>query len=169
MQPGVDCMIKSLIIDATFSDGLKRVKIDRPICSDYGDFEFTFYGSFLPKPSLETFECNAIKLQDENDVHMTSGNVTNFSESLNNPGAVIPFKVNLNLDEGEITEIPTNSNQNSTTSLSNFIDLNKDKGSVLLSVNNLSNQDIRVRNHFICLQFRRNDNYFIIPIDREPF
>ena len=84
----------------------------------------------LPKPSLETFECNAIKLQDENDVHMTGSNVINNSESLNNPGAVLPFKVNLNLDEGEITEITTTSNQNSTTSLSNFIDLNKDKGSI---------------------------------------
>lgn len=141
-------MVKDLTIDATFTDGLKRIKIYDPICSDYGDFEFTFYGSFLPKPSLEFFNINTSKLEHQSDVHMSNNDSANNSDATlnnNNPGTIIPFKVNLNLDEGEITEI----NTSNVTSLSNFIDLNKDKGaSILLSVNNLSNQAIRVNKYF---------------------
>ena len=138
VQTGVESMIKELTLDATFSDGLKRVKIEYPICSDYGDFDYTFHGSFLPKPSLEVFK----SVSNENDVDMTkngakSGSIP--SASTTTPGMIVPFKVCL--DEGEITDINSSAYQN----LTNFIDLNKDKGaSILLSVNNLGNQSIKV-------------------------
>ena len=58
---------------------------------------------------------------------------------------IVPFKVNLNLDEGEITETNASGKSDANMPLDNFIYLNREKGkSVLLSVNNLSNQLIKV-------------------------
>ena len=149
VQKGVDSMIKDLTVEATFTDGLKRIKISEPICSEYGDFELTFYGSFLPIPEKEIFTSNKAVNSDTNDVQMIS-NENIASTVTAYPGMIVPFKVNLNLDEGEISEISTTitgkiDSGHNNISLDNFIYLNREKGeSVLLSVNNLSNQTIKV-------------------------
>jgi hypothetical protein len=67
VQRGVNRMVNEISLEATFRDGIKFFKIHEPICSEYGDFDLTFYGSYLPVPSKELFE-----------VYRKSGNQTAF-------------------------------------------------------------------------------------------
>ncbi|UJR28719.1 hypothetical protein I4U23_009948 [Adineta vaga] len=53
---GVPQMIKEINLEATFPDGVKIVMIRNPICTDMGDLEIAFYGSFLPLPSTDLFQ-----------------------------------------------------------------------------------------------------------------
>ena len=74
VQSGVDLMIKELIVDATFADGLKRLKIQEPICNDLADFELTFYGSFLPTPNIDMFTSvnKTVQISQGNDIQMAN-------------------------------------------------------------------------------------------------
>lgn len=72
-------------------------------------------------------------------------------EDLIYPGKIIPFnpqdiEQKEILDEGEIDEAPTTTNENQDQDVNGrFIKINKDKGNtVLLTVTNLSNETIRV-------------------------
>jgi urease gamma subunit len=56
VQRGVSKMINEISLEATFKDGIRSFKIVDPICREFGDFDLTFYGSFLPIPSKELFE-----------------------------------------------------------------------------------------------------------------
>ena len=77
---GVPQMIKEINIEATFPDGVKvvseshawherlsyalvsiQVIIRNPICSDMGDLELALYGSFLPIPSIESFQVRQVR------------------------------------------------------------------------------------------------------------
>ncbi|RNA43460.1 urease isoform X1 [Brachionus plicatilis] len=159
VQSGVSKMLKELSVEATFSEGLKNVFVKDPICTEYGNIELALYGSYLPIPNSFNFES-----KNETDIQMKEAN-GDFSAEEMHPGHIIPFKSDNSpketLDEGEIDE---NQNMNNDDEiLSDFIEINKEKGQVsLLSVTNPSNELIKIGSHFNlieankALQFDRN-------------
>jgi hypothetical protein len=125
-----------------------KVIIEDPICSDYGDFELAFYGSFLPVPNIDSFKdkLNELKNLDESIKSIKNDNNEFY------PGRIIPYKVpsvNSNLDEGEIDdvhivdEIKNSNSQNINND--DLIRINVERGEpILLSVTNTSNHVVKV-------------------------
>lgn len=131
-----------------------KVYIKDPICTEYGNIELALFGSYLPIP--DSF--NNQESKNEIDIQMVDENTDSNSDELY-PGQIIPFKsdhaLKETLDEGEIDE---NQNMNNDDEiLTDYIEINKDKGQVtLLSVTNPSNENIKVI-RFIFL-YRKNKN-----------
>lgn len=82
--PSVVSTLKVVQIEGTFPTGTYIVTVDQPICTDDGDLERALYGSFLPVPSQKLFELPA------SDAY----------ESTKMPGAVVPVKGRIGLNEG---------------------------------------------------------------------
>ena len=47
---GIAEMVDEVQVEGTFPDGTKLVTVHHPIVAEHGDWELTFYGSFLPPP-----------------------------------------------------------------------------------------------------------------------
>lgn len=56
VMAGVPGMIHEVQVEGTFPDGSKLVTVHHPIVRDYGEYELTFYGSFLPHPQRKKTE-----------------------------------------------------------------------------------------------------------------
>lgn len=83
--PSVVSSLSELQIEGTFPTGTYLVTVHYPICTDDGDLEKVFYGSFLPIPSQDLFPI------PDPSVY----------EPQNQPGAVIPAKgERITLNEG---------------------------------------------------------------------
>ncbi|CAK9249574.1 unnamed protein product [Sphagnum jensenii] len=74
--PGVPDVVDEVQVEAMFLDGSKLVTIHNPICSENASFELTFYGSFLPHPSLETFKTHEEEGLVPGAVHASPGAIT---------------------------------------------------------------------------------------------
>ena len=152
---------------------MNKIQINNPICTDYGNLELAFYGSFVPIPDVAKFK-NRDKIENGNDVIMDEQEKPNdknanslsktdhvINESEFCPGKIIPLKhasdsktsnqqiEDENLDEGEIVEVQPVENQanSNKTQNSDIIEINKQKLNqiVYLNVQNLSNQKIKVK------------------------
>jgi urease len=82
--PSVVNSLAELQIEGTFPTGTYLVTVHYPVSSDDGDLEKALYGSFLPIPSQEKFP-----MPDPSEY-----------EPEKQPGAVIPVKGRINLNEG---------------------------------------------------------------------
>ena len=84
VMPSVVNSLNELQVEGTFPTGTYLVTVHYPIASDDGDLEKALYGSFLPVPSQDKFPMP---------------NASEY-ESAKQPGAVIPVKGRINLNEG---------------------------------------------------------------------
>jgi urease len=82
--PSVVSSLAELQIEGTFPSGTYLVTVHYPVCSDNGDLEKALYGSFLPIPSQDLFP-----MPDSSEF-----------EPKKQPGAVIPVKGRITLNEG---------------------------------------------------------------------
>ncbi|RFU34065.1 hypothetical protein B7463_g2299, partial [Scytalidium lignicola] len=84
VQPSVCSTLTELMVEGTFPTGTYLVTVHNPISSDDGDLAKALYGSFLPIPDQSLF-----KLPEESEYEPTK-----------QPGAVIPVKGKIKLNEG---------------------------------------------------------------------
>ena len=84
VMPSVVASLAELMIEGTFPTGTYLVTVHHPVSSDDGDMEKALYGSFLPAPSKDLFP-----MADAAEY-----------EPKNQPGAVIPVKGRITLNEG---------------------------------------------------------------------
>jgi urease subunit gamma/beta len=56
VMSGVPEMIHDVQVEGTFPDGSKLVTVHHPIVAEYGEYELTLYGSFLPRPPKRATE-----------------------------------------------------------------------------------------------------------------
>ncbi|KAI9787371.1 MAG: Urease [Candelina submexicana] len=82
--PSVVTTLTELMVEGTFPSGTYLVTVHHPVSSDDGDLEKALYGSFLPIPSQELFPLPDPSVYESNKL----------------PGAVIPVKGRIVLNEG---------------------------------------------------------------------
>lgn len=82
--PSVVTTLAELQIEGTFPTGTYLVTVHHPISTEDGDLEKALYGSFLPVPSQDLFPSWDPSLYEANK----------------QPGAVIPIKDRITLNEG---------------------------------------------------------------------
>jgi urease subunit gamma/beta len=74
VMAGVPGMIHEVQVEGTFPDGTKLVTVHHPIVRDYGDYELTFYGSFLPHP--ERIELKEVETVIPGEYIIGKGDIT---------------------------------------------------------------------------------------------
>jgi len=57
VMPGVPEMVLEVQVEGTFPDGTKLVTVHHPVAAESGDLALALFGSFLPIPKPEAFDC----------------------------------------------------------------------------------------------------------------
>lgn len=146
---GVDKIFKELVLDVQFDEGLRTVRIERPIGEQTGDLELAMYGSCLPVPDASLFRKDE-EMTDETNEETFPGKILSKTRRNQAQEAVV-------LDEGEISDAQGPSDDESSAQNADFIQINKEKGEcVFLNVTNLSTRRIKVGSHFNFVETNKN-------------
>jgi len=146
---GVEQLLKSLTLEVNLNNkGQTQITISKPICTEDGDMQLIFYGSFLPVPSYDIF-------------NSTDGYVLVDGETTEYPGKLMTYQVFDNSrqgtanEEGELIEDENSKMQTNEPIETNLVEqelmikLNKDKKEcILVRVTNTSDRTINVGSHF---------------------
>jgi urease subunit gamma/beta len=83
VMQGVPEMIHEVQVEGTFPDGSKLVTVHHPVAAEDGDLKLALFGSFLPVPSLTTFQDDAEPMPppgayevEAGDIELNAGRVT---------------------------------------------------------------------------------------------
>ena len=160
---GVDKLLSTLTVGVNLNNkGQSQIVLSEPICTEDGDMELIFHGSFLPVPSYEVFNSSDGYVLIDSVTTEYPGKLVTYQASGRSRHETVNEEGELNEDEA--SKMQTNEpEETGLVKREVMIQLNEDKKEcALVRVTNTGSRVVKVGSHFNFIEVNK-----MLEFDRE--